>query len=168
MDVSGAGTLIGGGPSRTVVEITDGVDIDMEDVVNVVDIDVVDEKVDVVEVVDSNVDVDVDVDIDVDVASAAVVVATRLPPTLLVFGTAVHFLPSISVVENVDIVTPWRVGDSSRRKFEKSDSLFVDLDEARREKRTEDEGGKMLRLKQYTKRTIGRPGRAHDREKIMK
>lgn len=116
MDVSGAGTLIGGGPSGRVVEVTDGVDIDM-DVVNVVDIEVVDERVDVVEVVDSDVEVEVDVDdVDVDVASAAVVVASRLPPTLLAFGTAVHFFPSISVVENVDIVTPWRVGDSSRRR----------------------------------------------------
>lgn len=84
--MSEAGSLLGR-PSARVVEIDAGVDMNIEDVENVVEM---------------NVDNDV-------VADAPSLL--RLPLTL---GTAVHLLPPIVVILNPDIVAQTRVGDSSR------------------------------------------------------
>lgn len=94
--MSDAGSLLGR-PSARVVEIDTGVDLNMEDVENVVEMEV---------------DVEVDV-----VGSASNDEVADTPPLLelsLTLGTAVHFFPSILVILNADIVTQTRVGDSSR------------------------------------------------------
>ncbi|KAJ2973557.1 hypothetical protein NUW58_g8907 [Xylaria curta] len=88
LDVSITGAI--GSSSRSGAEADSRLGIDVEDVKNVVEMDV-DAKVDVVEVAGDKLDDVVDI-------------ATRPPPTLLAFGTAVHFLPSMFVIENADIV----------------------------------------------------------------
>lgn len=100
---SGALTI---GVLTTAVEVVAGVDTNIEDVENVVEMDVdVELVVVVVEVVEDDVDdvVVVVVGDDDDDAAASP------------FGTAVHFFPPILVIEKVDIVTQTRTGDSSRR-----------------------------------------------------
>lgn len=96
----------------TVVGIDTGVDINLEDVKNVVEM---------------NVDVEVDA---VEIANSDVV--ARAPPLLvlsLTLGTTVHFLPSILVILNGDIVAQIPVGDSSR-PVRRGKKKFVDPDDA--------------------------------------